>query len=89
MSQMAGLHPPEMAGPHPPESLTREELQPAADGMDGEPILITLTKGAMPVIGSRTRDLTRLLPGTGRAGMRRVVPRSEGKLKRLCDLRRA
>ena len=42
------------------------------DGEEGELVLTTLTKEAMPVIRYRTRDLTRLLPGTARS-MRRMV----------------
>jgi len=41
------------------------------DGEEGELVLTTLTKQAMPVIRYRTRDLTRLLPGTART-MRRM-----------------
>jgi phenylacetate-CoA ligase len=41
------------------------------DGEKGELVLTTLTKEAMPVIRYRTRDLTRLLPGTARS-MRRI-----------------
>ncbi len=41
------------------------------DGEFGELVLTTLTKEAMPLIRYRTRDLTRLLPGTARA-MRRI-----------------
>ncbi len=41
------------------------------DGEEGELVLTSLTKEAMPVIRYRTHDLTRLLPGTGRA-MRRI-----------------
>jgi len=41
------------------------------DGTEGELVLTSLTKEAMPVIRYRTRDLTRLLPGQGRA-MRRI-----------------
>ncbi|HSF35242.1 MAG TPA: phenylacetate--CoA ligase PaaK [Nocardioides sp.] len=41
------------------------------DGEEGELVLTTLTKRAMPVIRYRTRDLTRLLPGTARS-MRRM-----------------
>ncbi|MEW1720390.1 phenylacetate--CoA ligase PaaK [Streptomyces sp. NPDC093109] len=36
------------------------------DGERGELVLTSLTKEAMPVIRYRTRDLTRLLPGTAR-----------------------
>ncbi len=42
------------------------------DGEPGELVLTTLTKEAMPVIRYRTRDLTRLLPGTARS-MRRMA----------------
>ena len=41
------------------------------DGERGELVLTTLTKQATPVIRYRTRDLTRLLPGTARS-MRRM-----------------
>jgi phenylacetate-CoA ligase len=41
------------------------------DGVRGELVLTSLTKEAMPVIRYRTRDLTRLLPGTART-MRRI-----------------
>jgi phenylacetate-CoA ligase len=42
------------------------------DGEQGELVFTSLTKEAMPVIRYRTRDLTRLLPGTARPGMRRM-----------------
>jgi phenylacetate-CoA ligase len=42
------------------------------DGEQGELLFTTLTKEGMPVIRYRTRDLTRLLPGTARPGMRRM-----------------
>ncbi|GAA5141972.1 phenylacetate--CoA ligase [Nocardioides marinquilinus] len=41
------------------------------DGEEGELVFTSLTKQAMPVVRYRTRDLTRLLPGTART-MRRV-----------------
>ena len=41
------------------------------DGARGELVLTTLTKEGMPIIRYRTRDLTRLLPGTTR-NMRRL-----------------
>src|SRR4029078_1252290 len=41
------------------------------EGEMGELVFTTLTKEAMPVIRYRTRDLTRLLPGTAR-NMRRM-----------------
>jgi phenylacetate-CoA ligase len=42
------------------------------EGERGELLFTTLTKEGMPVIRYRTRDLTRLLPGTARPGMRRM-----------------
>ncbi|MEV4803378.1 phenylacetate--CoA ligase PaaK [Nonomuraea sp. NPDC049421] len=39
---------------------------------EGELVFTTLTKEAMPVIRYRTRDLTRLLPGTARPAFRRM-----------------
>jgi phenylacetate-CoA ligase len=41
------------------------------DGEKGELVFTSLTKQAFPIIRYRTRDLTRLLPGTARA-MRRM-----------------
>ncbi|MCW2703484.1 MAG: phenylacetate-CoA ligase [Blastococcus sp.] len=51
------------------DPLTGEVLP---DGERGELLFTTLTKEGMPVIRYRTRDLTRLLPGTARPGMRRM-----------------
>ncbi|SHN78569.1 phenylacetate-CoA ligase [Geodermatophilus obscurus] len=51
------------------DPLTGEVLP---DGEQGELVFTSLTKEAMPVIRYRTRDLTRLLPGTARPGMRRM-----------------
>ncbi|MGW0565073.1 phenylacetate--CoA ligase PaaK [Streptomyces sp. NPDC003016] len=42
------------------------------DGEQGELVFTSLTKEAMPVVRYRTRDLTRLLPGTARPGFRRM-----------------
>jgi phenylacetate-CoA ligase len=41
------------------------------DGAEGELVVTSLTKEAMPIIRYRTRDLTRLLPGTARS-VRRI-----------------
>ncbi|HYA66567.1 MAG TPA: phenylacetate--CoA ligase PaaK [Burkholderiaceae bacterium] len=41
------------------------------DGADGELVFTSLTKEALPVVRYRTRDLTRLMPGTARS-MRRM-----------------
>ena len=56
--------------------------QPLAAGEVGELVLTTLTKEAMPVVRYRTRDLTRLLPGTARTmrRMERVRGRSDDML---------
>lgn len=52
------------------------------DGAEGELVLTSLSKEAMPVIRYRTRDLTRLLPGNGRAMRRmdRIKGRSDDML---------
>ncbi|MDR7302269.1 phenylacetate--CoA ligase PaaK [Haloactinomyces albus] len=42
------------------------------DGESGELVFTSLTKEALPIIRYRTRDLTQLLPGTARPGMRRM-----------------
>lgn len=42
------------------------------DGERGELVFTSLTKEAFPVLRYRTRDLTRLLPGTARPAMRRM-----------------
>ena len=52
------------------------------DGEEGELVFTTLTKQATPVIRYRTRDLSRLLPGTARAmrRMAKVTGRSDDML---------
>jgi phenylacetate-CoA ligase len=42
------------------------------DGAIGELVLTSLTKQALPIVRYRTRDLTRLLPGTARPAFRRM-----------------
>ncbi|MGA5558003.1 phenylacetate--CoA ligase PaaK [Streptomyces lavendulocolor] len=51
------------------DPLTGEVLP---DGEQGELVFTSLTKEAMPVVRYRTRDLTRLLPGTARPAFRRM-----------------
>jgi len=46
--------------------------EPVPDGELGELVFTSLTKQALPIVRYRTRDLTRLLPGTARPGMRRM-----------------
>ena len=54
-----------------PEIIHPETGEPVADGEMGELVFTSLTKEALPIIRYRTRDLTRLLPGTARS-MRRM-----------------
>nr|WP_193570890.1 phenylacetate--CoA ligase PaaK [Diaminobutyricibacter tongyongensis] len=55
-----------------PEVIDPETRDVLGDGELGELVFTTLTKEAFPVIRYRTRDLTRLLPGSARPGMRRM-----------------
>ena len=54
-----------------PEIIDPDSGEPVADGELGELVFTSLTKEALPIIRYRTRDLTRLLPGTART-MRRM-----------------
>lgn len=54
-----------------PEIIDPETGETLPDGSYGELVFTSLTKEAMPVVRYRTRDLTRLLPGTARP-MRRI-----------------
>jgi phenylacetate-CoA ligase len=55
-----------------PEIVDPLTMEPVADGEEGELVITSLTKQAMPVIRYRTRDLTRLLPGTAYPAFRRM-----------------
>ncbi|WP_157428416.1 phenylacetate--CoA ligase PaaK [Agromyces salentinus] len=55
-----------------PEIIDGDSGTVLADGEMGELVFTSLTKEAFPVIRYRTRDLTRLLPGTARPAMRRI-----------------
>src|SRR5271163_1672831 len=55
-----------------PEVIDPETGAVLPDGEKGELVFTSLTKEGFPVIRYRTRDLTRLLPGTARPGMRRM-----------------
>jgi phenylacetate-CoA ligase len=55
-----------------PEVIDPETGEVLPDGERGELVFTSLTKEAFPIIRYRTRDLTRLLPGTARPGMRRM-----------------
>ena len=55
-----------------PEVIDPETGAVLPDGEKGELVFTSLTKQGFPIIRYRTRDLTRLLPGTARPGMRRM-----------------
>jgi phenylacetate-CoA ligase len=54
-----------------PEIIDPDTGKPVPEGEFGELVFTSLTKEALPVVRYRTRDLTRLLPGTART-MRRM-----------------
>jgi len=56
-----------------PEIVDPVTLAPLPDGVEGELVFTSLTKQAMPVVRYRTRDLTRLLPGTAYPAFRRMA----------------
>ena len=62
-----------------PEIIDPETGAVLPDGERGELVFTSLTKEAMPVVRYRTRDLTRLLPGTARSmrRMEKVTGRSD------------
>lgn len=62
-----------------PEIVDPVTGEPLPDGEWGELVLTTLTREASPVVRYRTRDLTRLLPGTARTfrRMEKVTGRSD------------
>jgi len=65
-----------------PEIVNPETGEVLPEGSEGELVLTSLTKEAVPVIRYRTRDLTSLLPGNGRAMRRlnRLIGRSDDML---------
>ncbi|MDI1287569.1 MAG: AMP-binding protein [Reyranella sp.] len=65
-----------------PEIVDPETGAPVPDGQPGELVFTTLTKEAMPVVRYRTRDLTRLLPGsvTAMRRMTKITGRSDDML---------
>ena len=62
-----------------PEIIDPVSGEPVADGEMGELVFTTLTKEGMPMIRYRTKDLTRLLPGTARTlrRMEKVTGRAD------------
>ena len=65
-----------------PEIVDPETGAALPDGELGELVITSLTKEACPIIRYRTRDLTRLLPGTARSmrRMQRVTGRNDDML---------
>lgn len=65
-----------------PEIINPETGEVVPDGEEGELVFTSLTKEALPIIRYRTRDLTRLLPGTARTMRRmdRITGRSDDML---------
>ncbi len=65
-----------------PEIINPQTGAVLPDGEFGELVLTSLTKEAMPVIRYRTRDLTRLLPGTARSlrRMEKIAGRDDDML---------
>ncbi|WP_114389445.1 phenylacetate--CoA ligase PaaK [Notoacmeibacter marinus] len=62
-----------------PEIIDPETGKVLPDGEEGELVFTSLTKEAFPIVRYRTRDLTRLLPGTARSmrRMEKVTGRSD------------
>ena len=62
-----------------PEIIHPETGEPVPDGEEGELVFTSLTKEALPIIRYRTRDLTKLLPGTARTmrRMQKITGRSD------------
>src|SRR5580692_4769906 len=65
-----------------PEVIDPETGAVLPDGQFGELVFTSLTKEALPVVRYRTRDLTRLLPGTARTmrRMEKITGRSDDML---------
>ena len=62
-----------------PEIVDPDTGEVLPDGSEGELVITSLTKEALPVIRYRTRDLTRLVPGT------RTPMRSMARITGRCD----
>ncbi len=65
-----------------PEIIDPNTLEVLPDGQEGELVFTTLTKEATPLVRYRTRDLTKILPGTSRTMRRidRILGRSDDML---------
>ena len=62
-----------------PEIIDPDTGEVLPDGSEGELVFTSLTKEALPIVRYRTRDLTRLLPGTARPmrRMQKITGRSD------------
>ncbi len=67
-----------------PEIIDSESGEPLPDGTEGELVLTTLTKQAMPMIRYRTRDITMILPGPCECG--RTLRRIQRIARRTDDM---
>jgi len=65
-----------------PEIIDPSSGEALPDGQEGELVFTSLTKQALPIIRYRTRDLTRLMPGTARTmrRMSKITGRSDDML---------
>ena len=62
------------------EIIDPKTLQPVADGVEGELVMTSLKKEGMPLIRYRTKDLTRIIPGTCACGRtHRRIERIKGR----------
>jgi phenylacetate-CoA ligase len=66
------------------EIIDPDTLEPLPPGEEGELVLTTLSREAMPIIRYRTNDLTRILPGKCRCG--RVHSRLDRIIGRTDDM---
>lgn len=66
------------------EIVDPETLEPVPEGEEGEMVVTTLRKEAVPLIRYRTRDLTSLKPGTCACG--RLIPRHDRIAGRSDDM---
>ncbi|MBN1364642.1 MAG: phenylacetate--CoA ligase [Syntrophaceae bacterium] len=62
------------------EIINPKTLQPVADGEEGELVMTSLQREGMPLIRYRTKDLTRIIPGTCPCGrIHRRIERIKGR----------
>jgi phenylacetate-CoA ligase len=66
------------------EILDPETLEPVPEGEWGEMVVTTLQKEAVPLIRYRTRDITRIIPGTCTCGS--IMPRHSRIMGRTDDM---